>query len=92
MNENQKYFIINNSLPIFLINKYNIGKRIYKAYLSKIIDLLITIHKFEQLSSKYESMLCRCWFQVDIFFFSITKDIFWYMLVRSKDSIRYTFL
>lgn len=86
MNENQKYFIINNSLPIFLINKYNIGKRIYKAYLSKII------HKFEQLSSKYESMLCRCWFQVDIFFFSITKDIFWYMLVRSKDSIRYTFL
>lgn len=77
MNENQKYFIINNSLPIFLINKYNIGKRIYKAYLSKIIDLLITIHKFEQLSSKYESMLCR--FQVDIFsflFFSITKDIF----------------
>lgn len=71
MNENQKYFIINNSLPIFLINKYNIGKRIYKAYLSKII------HKFEQLSSKYESMLCR--FQVDIFsflFFSITKDIF----------------
>lgn len=68
MNENQKYFIINNSLPIFLINKYNIGKRIYKAYLSKIIDLLITIHKFEQLSS---SRVCYADvdFKLTFFFF-----------------------